>query len=232
VAELAITLILALSKELLISHMSVAEGSYRLRGLRPERTAQAKYSFHWMKNTRVHEVYGKTLGTVGMGEIGCELALRASAMGMRNLYYKRNPLPHELEDRFQAEYRPLPALLRESDYLCLAMPHTPETDKMIGEEQLALLKPDAYLVNIARGGVIDEEALIRALAEGRLAGAALDVFTHEPLPADSPLCRMHNVILTPHIGGGTGSNDRLELGEALEEMARILSGERPKVSLS
>ncbi len=232
VAELAMTLILALSKDLLISHKSVAEGAYRLRGLRPERTAQWKMAFHWMRHTRVHEVRGKTLGIIGMGEIGCELALRASVMGMRNLYYKRNRLSPELEQRFQAEYRDLKTLLEESDYVCLAVPHTPETDKMIGREELALMKEDAYLVNICRGGVVDEEALIDALANNRIAGAGLDVFTYEPLPADSPLCKMDNVILTPHIGGGTGTNRVLELSETLEEMVRVLSGQRPCIDLS
>jgi lactate dehydrogenase-like 2-hydroxyacid dehydrogenase len=231
VAELAMTLILALSKDLLISHKSVAEGAYRLRGLRPELTAQWKMAFHWMRHTRVHEVRGKTLGIVGMGEIGCELALRASVMGMRNIYYKRNRLSLELEQRFQAEYRDLKALLQESDYVCLAVPHTPETEKMIGREELALMKEDAYLVNICRGGVADEEALIEALTSNRIAGAGLDVFAFEPLPKDSPLCRLDNVILTPHIGGGTGTNRVIELTEALEEMVRILSGEPPRIDL-
>lgn len=232
VAELAMTLILALSKDLLISHKSVAEGAYRLRGLRPERTAQWKMAFHWMRHTRVHEVRDKTLGIVGMGENGCELALHASAVGMQNIYYDRYRWSPEIEHRFQAEYRDLKALLQESDYVCLAVPHTPETDKMIGREELALMKEDAYLVNICRGGVVDEEALIDTLANNRIAGAGLDVFTFEPLPADSPLCKMDNVILTPHIGGGTGTNPTSELTEGLEEMVGILSGERPRIDLS
>ena len=232
VAELALTLILALSKDLLISHRSVAEGAYRLRGLRPERTAQWKMAFHWMQHTRVHEIRGKTLGIVGMGEIGCELALRAGVMGMRTIYYKRNRLSAELEQRFQAEYRDLNTLMRQSDYICLAVPHTPETERMVGAEELALMKESAYLVNVGRGGLIDEEALVEALAKNRIAGAGLDVFTFEPLPADSPLCRLDNVLLTPHIGGGTGTNRTLELGEALAEMGRILSGEHPRVDLS
>lgn len=232
VAELALTFILALSKDLLISHKAVAEGAYRLRGLRPIRTEQRKMAFHWMRHTTVHEVRDRVLGIVGMGEIGVELALRASALGMRCLYYKRNRLSPELEARFSSEYRDLPTLLRESDYVCLAVPHTAETERMIGAEQLALMKPEAYLVNVCRGGVVDEDALIQALAEQRIAGAALDVFTFEPLPYDSPLCRMHNVILTPHIGGGTGTTRSLELTEALTEMRRILSGEPPRVPLS
>lgn len=232
VAELAITLILALSKDLLISHRSVAEGAYRLRGLRPERTGQWKMAFHWMRHAQVHEVRGKTLGIIGMGEIGCELARRASVMGMQNTYYKRNRLSPELEHRFQAEYRDLGTLLQESDYVCLAVPHTPETDRLIGQEELALMKEDAYLVNVCRGGVVDEKALVDALDNNRIAGAGLDVFTFEPLPKDSPLCEMDKVILTPHIGGGTGTNRVLELSEALEEMVSVLSGGCPRIDLS
>jgi phosphogluconate 2-dehydrogenase len=151
---------------------------------------------------------------------------------MRNLYTKRSRRSEELQGRFAAEYRPLDDLLAESDYVCTAVPHTAETEGMIGREQLALMKPEAYLVNVSRGGVIDEGALIAAPEADQIAGAALDVFTYEPLPAESPLCRLHNVILTPHIGGGTGSNNALELGEALEEMQRLLDGQRPRVAVN
>ena len=224
VAELAMTLILALSKDLVMSSESVSLGAYRYRGLKPEITAERKIAFHWMHNMRVHEVVGKTLGVIGMGEIGCELARRASVMGMRNLYYKRNPLSTELESLFDASYAGLDELLAESDYVCVATPHTPATEGMIGAEQIALMKESAYIVNIARGGIIDEDAMIDALSENRIAGAGLDVFTYEPLPAESPLCALDNVILCPHIGGGTGTNRNIELGAALAEMSRILAG--------
>ena len=223
VAELAMTLILALSKDLIISNESVTLGAYRYRGLKPELTAERKIAFHWMHNMRVHEVVGKTLGIIGMGEIGCELARRASVMGMRNLYYKRRPLSAELESVFDASYADLDELLAESDYVCVATPHTPETEGMIGAPQIARMKESAYLVNIARGGIIDEDALIDALQNNRIAGAGLDVFTYEPLPADSPLCALDNVILCPHFGGGTGTNRSIELGAALAEMSRMLS---------
>ena len=222
VAELAMTLILALSKDLILSHESVAAGAYRYRGLKPERTAERKIAFHWMHNTRVHEIRGKTLGIIGMGEIGCELARRSQVMGMTNLYYKRSRLSAELEGVFAAAYRGLDDLLRESDYVCVATPQTPQTEGLIGAAQLALMKESAYLVNIARGGVVDEEALIDALRANRIAGAGLDVFVDEPLPAESPLCDLDNVILTPHIGGGTGTNRNIELSAALQEMRRVL----------
>ena len=224
VAELALTLVMALSKDLVISNESVSLAAYRYRGMKPELTSQRKIAFHWMHNTRVHEVVGKTLGIIGMGEIGCELARRASVMGMRNLYYKRTPLSTELEGVFDATYADLDDLLRESDYVCVATPHTPETELMIGVEQFAMMKESAFLVNIARGGIVDEEAMIDALQEDRIAGAGLDVFTYEPLPADSPLCSLENVILCPHMGGGSGTNRHIELGAALAEMSRILAG--------
>lgn len=232
VAELAMTLILALSKDLLISHAGVADGAYRYRGIKPILTAERKIAFRWMHNEWVHEVVDKTLGIIGMGEIGCELARRASVMGMNNIYYKRTPLSTELEQRFEASYRDLDTLLRESDYICIALPHTPESEKLIGAEQLRLMKESAFLVNIARGGIIDEEALIAALQTRQIAGAGLDAFVYEPLPEDSPLCTLDNVILTPHIGGGTGTTRPAELSAALAEMVRILSGESPKIDLS
>ena len=224
VAELALTLVMALSKDLILSNESVSLAAYRYRGMKPELTSQRKIAFHWMHNTRVHEVVGKTLGIIGMGEIGCELARRASVMGMRNLYYKRTPLSAELEGVFDATYADLDDLLRESDYVCVATPHTPETELMIGAAQFAMMKESAFLVNIARGGIVDEEAMIDALQEDRIAGAGLDVFTYEPLPADSPLCSLDNVILCPHMGGGSGTNRQIELGAALAEMSRMLSG--------
>lgn len=232
VAELALTMILALSKDLLTSHHSVVSGAYRLRGLRPELSSQTKMAFRWMQNTAVHEVVGQTLGIIGMGEIGCELARRAEVLGMQVIYHKRTPLSDELETRFHASYRPLDALLQESRYVCLAVPHTPETERMIGAEQLALMPPEAYLVNVGRGGLVDEEALIAALREQRIAGAGLDVFTLEPLQADSPLCALHNVILAPHIGGGTGTTRTGELATALEEAQRILGGAAPHHSIA
>jgi phosphoglycerate dehydrogenase-like enzyme len=231
VAELAMTMILALSKDLLISHRSVAEGAYRLRGLRPEPTAQWKMAFHWMRHTALHEVTGKVLGIVGMGEIGYELARRASAMGMEVRYFKRRRLSPEVERSVEASYRDLPELLRESDYVCLAVPHTTDTERMIGAGELELMKSNAFLVNICRGGVLDEAALIDALKSGRIAGAGLDVFTFEPLPADSPLCHLDNVILTPHVGGGTGTTRPGELSVALEQLVSMLAGEPPRIDL-
>jgi phosphogluconate 2-dehydrogenase len=224
VAEHALTLILALSKDLVLAHRSVVEGAYRWRGLRPALTSQRVIAFRWMQPVRLHEVRGKTLGCVGYGEIGCELSVRARALGMRVLYTRRRPLPPGLEQHYGVGYRSLDTLLEESDYVCVAVPHTEETHHLIGLDELRRLGPGGYLVNVARGGVIDEAALVQALRDGLIAGAGLDVFTYEPLPADSPLCAMDRVILTPHIGGGSGTTRELELKEALAEVGRALDG--------
>jgi phosphoglycerate dehydrogenase-like enzyme len=224
VAELALTLILSLSKDLIMAHRSVAEGAYRWRGLRPTKTSQRVIAFKWMQPVRLHEVAGKVLGCVGFGEINCELSLRARPLGMRVLYTRRRPLPPALEERYGVAYRPLRELLEQSDYVCVAVPHTDDTTHLIGADELRRLGPQGYLINVARGGVVDEEALVQALRDGTIAGAGLDVFTYEPLPADSPLCTLDNVILAPHIGGGTGTSREIELADALAEVRRVLNG--------
>ena len=228
VAELDMTLILALSKDLIRSHSNVADGAYRRRGLRPALTTQENFCFHWMKQVRVHEVRQKTLGIVGMGEIGTELARRANGMDMTVLYYDAVRRSAELEERYKVLYSDLRTLLEVSDYVCLVVPHLPSTEHMIGAEELSLIGPSGYLVSACRGRVVDEDALIDALRDGTIAGAGLDVFTYEPLPADSPLCTLDNVILTPHIGGGSGTTEALELGEALAEVESIMAGNPAK----
>ncbi len=225
VAELALTLILALSKDLIAAHRDVVQGAYRRLGGQPVKTSQRVIAFRWMKPARLHEVRGKTLGCVGFGEIGCELSLRVQPLGMRVIYTRRRPLPAMLEESYAVTYRPLLTLMEESDYVCVAVPHTEDTHHLIGAEHLRRHGPAGCLVNVARGGVVDEEALIDALRSGTIAGAGLDVFTYEPLPADSPLCTLENVILTPHIGGGTGTSREGELTEALREVTRVLNGE-------
>ena len=228
VAELAMTLILSMSKDLLISHESVAGGAYRYRGIQPEQSEQWKMAFHWMKNENVHEVHGKRLGIVGLGEIGYELAIRASVMGMGVSYYKRTRLPEEFEQAVPLEFMSLNDMLASSDYICLAVPHTPNTEKMIGTSEFEVMKDDAILINICRGGVVDETAMINALLQGQIKGAGLDVFDYEPLPADSPLAMLDNVILTPHIGGGTGTTRTGEIQMAIDEFSCIIGGSSPR----
>ncbi len=153
-----------------------------------------------------NELTGQTLGIVGLGRIGEALTARAKAFDMRVVATKRRP-----EVRYEAAVVPdalyppeeLPRLLAESDHVCIALPYTAETHHLFDAAMLACMKPTAYLYNIGRGRIVDEEALIAALQARRIAGAGLDVFEKEPLPADSPLWRMENVILTPHVSGQT-----------------------------
>lgn len=228
VAELAMTLLLALSKQLIQAHSDTATGAYRTLGIEPKETSQRSHGFQWMKLPHLMEVNGKTVGIIGFGEIGTEIARRAQAFNMQVRYTKRERLPEDMEQLLDVEYRDLDALLGESDFVVLATPHTPETEKTINARTLAQMKPTAYLVNICRGGVVDEDALVAALREGRIAGAGLDVFRYEPVPADNPLLTLPNVILTPHIGGGTGGARENQLRDVLANVTRHVQGDTPR----
>jgi len=204
VAEHAMALLLACARDLIRAHRGVVQGDYRKYGLSPQRTTERSFAFKWLP-VEPTEVYGKTLGIVGYGEIGREVSQRARAFGMKVLYHDVCPLPRDWEQRFGVEFRRLEELLRQADFVSLHVPHTPQTEKLIGEQELKLMKSTAYLINTCRGGVVDEEALVEALSRGDIAGAGLDVFVKEPLPHDHPLTKLENVILTCHIGGGSGS---------------------------
>lgn len=227
VAELAMTFILALSKQLVEGHEATASGRYRELGLTPGRTSQRTIAFQWMRLPRLFEVSGRRLGLVGFGEIGTEVARRARAFGMDVVYAKREPIADDLDRELGVRPLPLDELLATSDVVSVHVPHGPGTDPLLGRRELGLLRPDAYLVNTCRGPVVDEAALIGMLASGRLAGAGLDVFVEEPLPFDSPLTRLPNVILTPHIGGGTGGARQKQMADVLANVARFDRGETP-----
>jgi glyoxylate reductase len=148
------------------------------------------------------EVHGATLGIVGMGNIGRQVARRASGFDMRVLYHNRNRNP-QAEAELGVSYAALPDLLQQSDYVTLNLPLSAETRGIIGREQLRQMRPSAWLINVARGGVLDHAALVEALEQGWIAGAALDVTEPEPLPRDHPLLRMDNAIIAPHLGSAT-----------------------------
>lgn len=147
-------------------------------------------------------LFGKQLGIVGMGRIGQALARRAVAAGMTIVYHNRHRLPEATEQRYNAQYADLPTLLRESDFVSLNLPYTPEVHHLINAQTLQQMKPTAMLINTARGAHIDEEALVEALQNKRIAGAALDVYEHEPHISE-PLRHLDNVVLSPHVGTGT-----------------------------
>jgi phosphoglycerate dehydrogenase-like enzyme len=150
---------------------------------------------------REDELGGKTLLIVGLGAIGSRLAHLAKAFDMRIIATKRDPAYVEVAVDEVHKPEQLLALLPQADFVVLTCPLTPETENLIDEQALAVMKPDAYLLNMARGRCVDEPALLAALQNGRLAGAGIDHFWDEPLPSDSPFWAMENVIITPHTAG-------------------------------
>ena len=168
------------------------------------------------------DVHGKTLGIVGLGRIGSAIARRgALGCNMKVLYTARSPKT-QAEEMFGAKRCELDELLRESDYVCVAVPLSAETTHLIGARELTLMKPTGILVNIARGAVIDEAALIHALQTGIIHAAGLDVFEEEPLPISSPLIDLENVVLAPHIGSATAETRHNMAAYAVETLVGYL----------
>jgi D-3-phosphoglycerate dehydrogenase len=173
-------------------------------------------------------IWGETVGVVGFGWIGRAFARKCRALGMNVLAH--DPWVGEwLAIEYGVQFVDLDTLLRGSDYVSLHIPHSKSSHHLINERSLSLMKPTAYLINTARGPVVDEAALTRALRLGRIAGAGLDVFEKEPVAADSPLLKMDNVIVTPHIAGSSEPGWEAIRRRAGEEAARVLRGERPQV---
>jgi glyoxylate reductase len=172
------------------------------------------------------DVHGATLGIIGLGAIGQAVARRARGFGMRLLHTSRTPKP-ETEAALGVEWRELDALLAEADYVLLTVALTPETRGFIGARELALMKPTAFLVNIARGGIVDQAALTASLAKKQIAGAGLDVTAVEPLPPTDPLLAFDNLVITPHIGSASyETRERMAL-LAVENLLAFFRGERP-----
>ena len=153
-------------------------------------------------NNLSHSLYGKTLGILGMGRIGQALARRAKASGMRIIYNNRHQLSADIEALYDAQYVDFQTLLQDSDFLSLNLPYTPEVHHIIGKPELGMMKRSAFLVNTARGAHVDEAALVEALQNGIIAGAALDVYEFEP-KISAELLKLDNVVLSPHTGTGT-----------------------------
>ena len=148
------------------------------------------------------DVYGKTLGIIGCGEIGSAVARRASGFNMRVLYYNRNRMPIEKEQELNAIYTPLEDLLQQSDFITVHAPLSEETKYMIGKKQFLMMKPTAYFIHTARGKVVNDKALVEALKEGEIAGAALDVYENEPALTEG-MTEIENLMLLPHIGSAS-----------------------------
>ncbi|MGE5657770.1 MAG: phosphoglycerate dehydrogenase [Actinomycetota bacterium] len=205
-AEHAIAMMLALSRHIPDANESVKSGK-------------------WERNRFMGvEVYKKTLGIVGLGKIGSHVAAAAKAMGMKLLAY--DPfISTERAEQIGCRLVELDLLMRESDYITLHIPKTPETVHLINAEVLAKMKPTARIINCARGGIIDETALAEALEKGIIAGAALDVYEHEPLQADSPLRKLtQRAILTPHLGASTAEAQVNVAIDVAEQIRDVLLG--------
>ncbi|GEN27672.1 bifunctional glyoxylate/hydroxypyruvate reductase B [Halovibrio variabilis] len=173
------------------------------------------------------DVHGKTLGMVGFGRIGQAVARRgALGFGMQVLYSNASPKP-ALEHELGAQRRDLNELLAEADFVCVTVPLTTETEHLIGAKEFAQMKPSGIFINIARGKVVDEAALINALENGVIQAAGLDVFEQEPLPASSPLPKMPNVVALPHIGSATHETRNAMAQRAVDNIRLALQGERP-----
>ena len=173
------------------------------------------------------DIYGKTIGIIGMGTIGRCVALRAKGFGMRILYTAAHGPKHAIETELGAQFTDKQSLLRESDFVCLHCKLTDETYHIIGADEIAMMKPTAYLINTGRGKLIDEPALARALADGGLAGAGLDVFEDEPAVTPE-LLSLPNVVLTPHLGASSLEN-RMQMARiAAADLRTALMGGQPR----
>jgi D-3-phosphoglycerate dehydrogenase len=215
VAELTFGLLLSLLRRIHRSHRWVREGEWPMAGRAlPE----------WITG---QELWGKTLGIIGLGQIGSRVAKIANGFEMKILAY--DPF---IQPQLKAHFSPLEEVLSRADILTLHIPLTPKTEKMIDARALAAMKPKVILVNTSRGRVIDEQALTEALKDGRIQGAALDVFSSEPISGEHPLARMENVVLSPHMGAMT-QEARVRLSDAVARQVRdILEGRRPECLLN
>jgi len=208
VAEHSIGLMLALARKISIADRSVKDGK-------------------WEKNRFMGiELNGKTLGIIGMGRIGSQVVVRTKAFGMDILVYDPY-ISREAAEEMGVTVTDLETLLRESDIVTIHVPLTPETRHLISDDEFKLMKETAFIVNCARGGIIDEDALYRALKDGEIAGAALDVFEEEP-PEGSPLLELENVVLTPHIGASTAEAQRDAAIIVANEIKTVFQGGAPR----
>ena len=227
VAEQAIALMLGSYRMLVEGHQGTLNGAYQARGVDPVRTSERIISFNWLGFDSVRQLYGKRLGLVGFGDIGIEVARRAQSFDMEVVYFKRTPLPESYAAMAGVRAVPLDELLATSDIVSLHVPHTDATEGMIDAAALAAMKTDSILVNTARGGLVDERALVETLRTGGIAGAGLDAFVDEPLPVGHPLTDCPNVLFSPHIGGGTGGGQRGMIRGVVENLERLEAGETP-----
>lgn len=223
VAEHALALMLACARKIIPAHQAVTGAAYRAMGLQPMVTSQRNYRSNWVGIQGLGELYGATVGIIGMGDIGMEIAKRCGAFGMTIVYHQRTRHDAATEAAFGLRYCAFEALLSEADFVVLVIPHTPQTEGLIGAAALARMKPTATLINVGRGGLVDEAALADALHSGRIAMAGLDVYRMEPLPVESPLRTLSNVVLLPHIGGGSYRSWEVDVPASLANIQQFFA---------
>lgn len=211
-ADFAWALLMAIARRVVEADNYVREGKWRV-GWHPSMLLG-------------RDIYGATLGIIGAGRIGSAVARRAKGFNMKILYYDVVP-NSQMEEETGAKLVDLDILLRESDFISIHTPLTKETYHLINAEKLKLVKRTAYLINTARGPIVDEKALYEALKEGRLAGAALDVFEQEPISMDNPLLKLDNVILAPHIASASYETRSRMAEMVAENLIAFFEGRQP-----
>ncbi len=226
VAEHALTLMLSCARKVIDGHHAVTGAVYQQMGLEPTVTTQSNYSKNWAGIKGVTELFKANAGIIGMGDIGMEIAKRCRAFGMPVSYYQRTRHPEAVENLLGVRYRPFDDLLAESDFIVLIIPHTAESEGLINAKALARMKPSTVLINVGRGGLIDEEALIAALEKKQIAMAGLDVYRTEPLPVSSRLCALPNVVLLPHTGGGSYRSWEIDVPASMGNIQKFFAGEK------
>jgi phosphoglycerate dehydrogenase-like enzyme len=219
-AEHAILMMLALSKKLLEADDAVRKDRWDRDRVRPDHGV----AYNWAGISDIGGLFGKTLGIIGLGEVGSLAAGTARGFGMRVLYCNRNQLPAAQEAKLAVEYAPIGTLLAESDFVSLHATNIPDNRGLIGANTFAAMKRSAFFINTARGPIVDEDALYDALTTGTIAGAGLDVHTVEPRPTPDKLATLPNVVLTPHIAGGSRKGIMLEIEAILDNCRAVLTG--------
>ena len=223
VADHTIMMLLALARNFEETMRAAREGSDKpLSPQRPDGSA-----FNWTQTQGIAPLRGMRLGVLGMGDIGRGVALRARAFGMEILYWNRTPLPESVDEALGARPVSREELFEKAQALLVGVALNDETRGIIGEKEIRTLPGGAYILNIGRGPLIDQEAMHRALTDGHLGGAGLDVFDPEPFPPDHPLLRLPNVIPSPHCAGGDDENILREIEIYFENIHRALAGDTP-----
>jgi phosphoglycerate dehydrogenase-like enzyme len=227
-AEHAILLMLALSKHLLETDDAVRNDRWDRDRVHPEHGV----AYNWVGQPDISGLFGATVGIIGLGEVGALAAGMARGFGARVIYTNRNRLPVEYEKRLGVEYAPLVRLLAESDFVSMHANNLPENRGLLGAKIFSQMKPTAYFINTSRGRMVDEDALYDALTTGVIAGAGLDVHLEEPRPAPDRFAGLRNVILTPHLAGGSRKGILDEIEEILNNCRAVLAGEPIKYQVT